>query len=329
MIKIQQMSKKDRGVSIMRVLVFGAGVLGSYLAHVLVRGGNDVTVLARGKRAEQLTKDGLVLRHYFQYKNTVDAVKVISELQSDDRYDLIFVVMKYNDFPAVLPILAKNQSENIILVGNNGDVHGMQKDLQEMSDVRKNILFGFQLSGGIREEKGRIICIRVGGQMVLGSLDGEVPIKPLLENAFNNVKYKLTYHEDMDAWLKSHIVPIVALNSLSYLHDGDLKKVSKDKKLLKQAILVMDEGFQIMEKLGYTITPAGQVNVVRKHKQVVYYGLKIIHKLPFMKLVDGSFSEIVAMFDSFDILKQQANIATPHWDQLKKQAISKFKAEFI
>lgn len=310
----------------MRILVFGAGVLGSYLAHVLVRAGNDVTVLARGKRAEQLKKNGLVLRHYFQYKNTVDAVNVISELQSDDRYDLIFVVMKYNDFPAVLPILANNQSENIILVGNNGDVHGMQKDLQEMSNVRKNVLFGFQLSGGIREASGRVIKIHAGGQMVLGSLDGEIPIKPLLENAFRNVKYKLTYHGDMDAWLKSHIVPIVALNSLSYLHDGDLKKVSKDKKLLKQTISVMDEGFQIMEKLGYTITPAGQVNFVRKHKQVVYYGLKIIHKLTFMKLVDGSFSEIAALFDSFDILKQQANIATPHWDQLQKQAISKYNA---
>ncbi|KTD85489.1 ketopantoate reductase family protein [Paenibacillus etheri] len=310
----------------MRVLVFGAGVLGSYLAHVLVRGGNDVTMLARGKRAEQLTKDGLVLRHYFQYRNTADAVRVISELQPDDQYDLIFVVMKYNDFPAVLPILAKNQSQNIILVGNNGDAHGMQKELQEMSSMRKNIVFGFQLSGGIREESGRVIKIHAGGQMVLGSLDGEIPIKPLLENAFKNVKYKLTYHEDMDAWLKSHIVPIVALNSLSYLHDGDLKKVSKDKKRLKQAISVMDEGFQIMEKLGYTITPAGQVNFIRKHKQGVYYGLKLIHKLPFMKFVDGSFSEIAALFDSFDKLKQQVNIATPHWDQLQKQAISKFIA---
>lgn len=310
----------------MRVLVFGAGVLGAYLAHVLVRGGNDVTMLARGKRAEQLTKDGLVLRHYFQIKNTVDTVKVISTLRSDDLYDLIFVVMKYNDFPSVLPILAENQSQNIILVGNNGDAPGMQKDLQEMSNVRKNILFGFQLSAGIRETSGRVIKIHAGGQMVLGSLDGEISIKHLLEKAFENAKYKLTYHEDMDAWLKSHIVPIVALNSLSYLHDGDLKKVSKDKKLLKQAISVMDEGFQIMEQLGYTVTPAGQVNFVRKHKQAVYYGLRIIHKLPFMKLVDGSFSEIAALFDSFDILKQQANITTPNWDQLKKQAFSKFNA---
>lgn len=37
----------------MKILVYGAGVLGSQLAQVLVRGGNDVTILARGKRAEE------------------------------------------------------------------------------------------------------------------------------------------------------------------------------------------------------------------------------------------------------------------------------------
>lgn len=86
----------------------------------------------------------------------------------------------------------------------------------------------------------------------------------------------------MDAWLISHIVTIIALNSISFLNDGGLKKVSKDKKRLKQAIFVMDEGFQILEKLGYTITPAKQVSLIRKHRQVVYYVLKIIHKLPFI-----------------------------------------------
>ncbi|NHN31866.1 hypothetical protein [Paenibacillus agricola] len=103
-----------------------------------------------------------------------------------------------------------------------------------------------------------------------------------------------------------------------------MKKASKDKKLLKLAISVMDEGFQILEKSGYTITPANQVNIIQKHRQVVYYGLKIIHNLPFMRWVDGSFGEIVALFDSIDKLKQQLNIATPNWDELEKQAISKF-----
>ncbi|GFZ83140.1 hypothetical protein GCM10008018_31420 [Paenibacillus marchantiophytorum] len=182
----------------MRLLVYGAGVLGSYLAHALVRGGHDVTMLARGRRAQQLQTDGLVIRHYFQRKTTVDEVNVIQTLSSEDGYDLIFVVMKYNDFPSVLPILAANQSSHIILVGNNADAYGMLNFLNEHSVVPKHNVFGFQLSGGLREESGRIICIRGGGQMILGSLSGEISFKPLLEKAFQHASYKLTYQNDME-----------------------------------------------------------------------------------------------------------------------------------
>ncbi|NRZ44230.1 ketopantoate reductase [Clostridium beijerinckii] len=53
----------------MKILVYGAGVLGSYLAHVLIRGGNDVTLLARNERFKELKNNGLVIRHYIQCKN--------------------------------------------------------------------------------------------------------------------------------------------------------------------------------------------------------------------------------------------------------------------
>ena len=33
----------------MKVLVYGSGVIGCYLAHVLCAAGNDVTLLARGQ----------------------------------------------------------------------------------------------------------------------------------------------------------------------------------------------------------------------------------------------------------------------------------------
>lgn len=32
----------------MKILVYGAGVIGSYLTHMLCAAGNDVTLLARG-----------------------------------------------------------------------------------------------------------------------------------------------------------------------------------------------------------------------------------------------------------------------------------------
>lgn len=132
----------------MNILVYGAGVLGSQLAQVLVRGGNNVTILARGKRAEELERDGIVIRHVFQFKTTVDPVRVTRTLEENDEYDLIFVVMKYNDFPSVLPILAANQSRNMVIVGNNADARSMQIFLEENSKVEKRSRLVFRSAAG-------------------------------------------------------------------------------------------------------------------------------------------------------------------------------------
>ncbi|WP_054941191.1 ketopantoate reductase family protein [Paenibacillus ihuae] len=299
----------------MKTLVYGAGVLGSYLAHVLVQGGNDVTVLARGVRAEELERDGLVIRHYFQRKTTTDKVKVISTLLPEESYDLIFVVMKFNDFPAVLPVLAENASSNIVLVGNNPEAHSMQKYLDEHSRRKKNIAFGFQLSGG-RREKDRMICIRGGGQMVLGALDGQIPYQDILQKTFEHAKYKLTILEDIDAWLKSHIIPIVPLNFATVGAGDDFKKLAKNKQTLMQIVVAMDEGFRVLETLGYTVTPASLVKWIRKYPRLVHLFLKLYHRLPVAKMIDGSVHEVVALNDVFNRWKQQAQVSAPNWDRL-------------
>lgn len=46
----------------MRLLIIGAGVLGSNLAHS-IRKGNDVTILARNKTYENLKNNGLIIKH--------------------------------------------------------------------------------------------------------------------------------------------------------------------------------------------------------------------------------------------------------------------------
>ena len=313
----------------MKVLVYGAGVLGSYLAHSLVRGGNDVSILARGKRYKQLKEDGIVIRHYFQRKNTVDAVNVIDQLQPEEHYDLIFVVMKYNQFLSVLPILAENISDNIVLVGNNADAASMQTFLNENSKDKKNIAFGFQLSGGKREDSGRVISIHGGGQMVIGSLDDDLSFISTLDQTFKEAKYKLSFNENIDAWLKSHIIPIVAMNSIHYINNFDFKKIAKDKNALMQMISAMDEGFMVLEKLGYRIDPAFQVKMVRNHQSFVYHGLKIFHKLPMNQLIEGSFSEIEALYETIDELKKEANILTPNWDDLKNRSTAKYTDDVI
>lgn len=303
----------------MNVLVYGAGVLGSYLAHVLARGGNEVSLLARGKRAEELEKDGLVIRHYFQRKTTVDRIRVIRSLEPDHHFDLIFVVMKYTDFASILPILAANKSENIVLVGNNVDADEMQTYVHEHSPIPKNIAFGFQTTAG-RRENGRVDCIRIGpGQMVIGGLDGGIPFRSALDQAFSKTKYKLIYEENIDAWLKNHIILIVAMNFVIVIHSYQMKNIARDSQMLRQMIAAMDEGFQVLESLGYPLIPAAQASLVRKYPGLMRLVMKIFHMLPASQLVDGSVDEIAALSRVFRRWKKQTGVRTPHWDALEEQ----------
>ncbi|KWX87418.1 2-dehydropantoate 2-reductase, partial [Paenibacillus riograndensis] len=168
----------------MKILVYGAGVLGSYLAHVLVRGGNNVTMLARGARLDELQKHGNVIRHYFQFRTTADKVNVIIELQPEDIYGLVFVVMKYPDFHSVLPALAANHSSRVVLVGNNANPAEMRDYLQANSPGQKQVAFGFQVSAGWREP-GRMFTVRGPQvQMTIGGLGEDLPWRTVIDQAF-------------------------------------------------------------------------------------------------------------------------------------------------
>ena len=90
----------------MRILVYGAGVLGCELAHVLMQNKkNVVTLLARGEWKEMIDQKGLVIRHWVQRKTTTERIKTVDTLAPDDYYDLVFVVMQAGQLPDVLPVL--------------------------------------------------------------------------------------------------------------------------------------------------------------------------------------------------------------------------------
>ncbi|MEL7608295.1 MAG: 2-dehydropantoate 2-reductase N-terminal domain-containing protein [Bacillota bacterium] len=304
----------------MRILVYGAGVLGSYLAHVLIRGGNDVTLLARGERLKELQANGLVIRHYVQLKTTVDPVRLIDALAPEDVYDLIFVVMQYTQLRAILPALSANRSSHIVLVGNNADAQATQRAIQENSPVQKQVAFGFQGTGG-RREAGRVICVRAAGHMSLGGLSSELSWKSLVDKAFSNTKYRLTYYGHMDTWLKGHIALILPLCYLAHFCDGNLHKAFWNKKLLNRVIDAVDEGYGVLETLGYPLS-AEDAAFARKKRGKFYLMLKVVTATPIGRLAisDHAMSaleEMTALNGAFAALKRQAGIPTPNWDALE------------
>ena len=100
-----------------RILFFGAGVIGSLYAGKLALSGQNVTILSRGKRLEELQQKGLVL---FSEKNGEEKpyISVISELKSDDIYDFVFVTLRNDNLNDVLPVLSQNKSQSFVFMVN-------------------------------------------------------------------------------------------------------------------------------------------------------------------------------------------------------------------
>ena len=93
----------------MKILVFGAGVLGCNLARNLCRAGKDVTLLARGKWAEEIKQNGLRIKNQLLPFPSVTHIPVVTELSPDAAYDVIFVVVRYTQLENLLEPLRKSR----------------------------------------------------------------------------------------------------------------------------------------------------------------------------------------------------------------------------
>ena len=67
----------------MKILVFGAGVLGCNLARNFFRAGKDVTLLARGAWGESIQKNGLRIKDKFSPRMSVSRIPVVTELKAE------------------------------------------------------------------------------------------------------------------------------------------------------------------------------------------------------------------------------------------------------
>lgn len=232
----------------MRILVYGAGVLGCNLARNLFRAGRDVTLLARGGWAEEIRANGLRIKDKFSPRVSVSRIPVITALAPEDRYDVIFAVLRCTQIDGVLDALRANRTENIVFVGNNVRAAALAAALPG-----KNVLFAFALSAGHREAD-RVVSIDLG-KITIGPPRGAQDAAPLVGQIFGGTKYKVVYEPDMEDYLLCHAAFVMPAAFACYKTDGDLKKLRGNTAYLNRMIDANIEGYRAIRDAGYTILP--------------------------------------------------------------------------
>ncbi|MCH3964499.1 MAG: ketopantoate reductase family protein [Clostridium sp.] len=282
---------------------------------------------SRGNWKRSIDQNGLVIRHYGQMHTTKDTVKKVEELDADDKYDLIFVTMQYNQVLDILPQIAKNVSRHIVLMGNNMTPSHCQEQIRNQLDVQKEIAFGFQGTGGYRESKKVVSMHPFHVGMTIGGLREHLTsdFQKNIFTAFESTGYQLTWEQNMEGWLLSHAAHILPTAYLCYNLNCHLRRASKEQ--IQLAVDVIAEAHKMLKKLGYPIRPDGEeeaYNEKRKKKQRALYWMV---KTPAGKYVISTHcahavAEMTALDQNFEKLKQKANVSMLAWDKLHTGAMS-------
>lgn len=301
----------------MKILIIGAGVLGSNLAHSIKKG-NDVTILARGKTYENLKNNGLIIKHKLGNR-TVDHFNVINKLDEDDIYDVIFIASRCSALDDIVAIVEKNKSKNVVFVGNNMFAE------KYVNISNKNVLFAFFMAAG-KKYNGYInsICLN---KIPIGRVDGRNIDNEFIKSIFKKTRIKVIIENKMNDYLKTHACAVLPLIFASYKANGNLKLLKNDK---EYSILIMDaiiEGYDVLKKLGYEILPKGEYeNCVNKKNLCAFiYRFMFSNFIGKMCISDHAMSareEFMMMANEFEKLKEKSKLETKTYDKLKLELLN-------
>ena len=220
----------------MRILIYGAGVIGSLYGALLAEAGYDVSVYARGRRLESLKRDGL----QYKYKGKIKTapIKVLSTIEPDDRYDFIFLTVRENQLHMVLEELRKNSSPTVVTMVNSLETY----DRWEAICGAGRIIPAFPGAGGGFD--GSVLDAALTPRLIqpttFGKTDGR-------ERAFARVfrRAKIPYQvvADMHAWQLCHLAMVVPIADAYYEAD-DPENAGRDAALMRKTAK------QIRDNLG-------------------------------------------------------------------------------
>ncbi len=237
----------------MKILVYGAGVIGSLYAGKLQAGRHRVTVLARGDRLNEIRHYGLVLQDITGGSRMTIEVETAERIAVDDRYDIALVTVRRDQLASVVPELKASRSiRNLLFMLNNPT--GAESLAETLG--RDRVLLGFPGASGTRDRHVIQYTLIPQQPTTLGEMDGQPSARLReIEVALKTSGFPTKISHHMDAWLKAHAFFVTAVSGAIYLAGGDCRRLSEENALLALMTSGVREGFSAVRALGLPVTP--------------------------------------------------------------------------
>ncbi|GAA1120413.1 ketopantoate reductase family protein [Streptomyces javensis] len=202
----------------MKLLVYGAGVLGSLFAARMHEAGHHVSLLARGERLASLCEHGVQLAE--AGSQAIRRVPIPVVEHPDGAYDLITVLVRAHQVDAVLESLAPVEGDVLFL-------HNWAAGPESLGAVigDNRVLLGFPTAAGtmdgdvVRYRKTTAMTRRVA--MPIGESDGRTTQRlQRIVRTFRAAGINAKAEPRIDTWLKTHAAFEVPLGQAVHAAGG-------------------------------------------------------------------------------------------------------------
>lgn len=307
-----------------KILVFGAGVLGSLYAASLKEAGHDVHIVARGRRLQEIRLHGIILQHAFSGKRTVVRLPALEKLSPSDKYDYIIVLVRKNQVDDALAVVGDNKNTpNILVMVNNPS--GYRSWVNALGQER--LLLGFAGAGGAIDNGVVTYALapRFFQPTTLAELDGrETARLKTMARILRQAGFPVAICSNMDAWQKTHVAWVSPLAQAIYQAEKAGVSLSASKPLLNLTVEAIRESFDVLEELGIPITPRMLMFWKRLPKFVLVESLAIWTRTKHFETLALRHSlaardEMSLLADEFSMLAQVAQQPTPALEQLTRR----------
>lgn len=222
----------------MKIAIVGPGGIGSTFAFQLAQAGHEVTVVARGKRLEQLQRDEAIV----SVSGKRAAVRVSAELDTATEWDLVLVTVLASQVDAVLPALTASAAKAVMFMFNTFE------PLARLRDAVGSARFAFGFPAILASlDDGKLTSEIVSRGMLTTVTDAA------WAKVFTDAGIPAVVHPDMESWLRTHaalVVPVMIASVMAHTRQAGVTWTEA-----MNLARAMDEGLRVVRKLGNKITP--------------------------------------------------------------------------
>ncbi|MBO5319357.1 MAG: ketopantoate reductase family protein [Ruminococcus sp.] len=291
----------------MRLLIYGAGVIGCLYATLFSKAGYDVTLYARGKRLEAFKKNGLL--YEINGKTYKAEVNIIDSLEENDKYDFIFLTVKENQVHTALKELSLNISPNIITMVNTLEPYSNW----EWLCGKGRIIPAFPGAGGSFDNGilKAALTPRIIQPTTFSEIDG-IKTKRLLKLAEllneSGIPYQIV--KDMHQWQLCHLAMVVPIAD-AYYEAQNPKEVWREREIMAKTAKRMKRNFNLLHDSGITLSPK-KMNIFR------YFPIFIL-KIGLTVIFRSNFGNIFMYQHSINAPDEMRRLHIQFYQYIKKQ----------